>query len=267
MPKLSLSRAWEETTAILARDGRLFIPVALALFVLPGLILSVAMPASPQTGFPAAGPWIAVGIAAVLVSLVGQLSVIRLALEPHVSVGEGIMRGLKRVLAYIAAVIVWLVPILVVGSTLYALLGTDRANASVGAALALILLCLFYAFISVRLMLLSAVASAETIGPFAVLRRSWELTSGNWWRLFAFLLLFGIGALCLVWAVDVVAGLLVRLVAEDAGPRSLGGLLVEIVSQLVSASLSVVLFVMLARIYAQRSGTDAPPPSVPSSGI
>ena len=37
MSKLSLSRAWEETTSVLARDGRLFVAVALALFVLPAL--------------------------------------------------------------------------------------------------------------------------------------------------------------------------------------------------------------------------------------
>ncbi len=52
---------------------------------------------------------------------------------------------------------------------------------------------------------------------------------------------------------------------EDAGPRSLGGLLISIVSQLVSALLSVILFVMLARIYAQRVAGGAQP-SVPSSG-
>jgi len=78
--------------------------------------------------------------------------------------------------------------------------------------------------------------------------------------------LFGIGALCLLLAVESVAGVLLRMVVQDSGPRSLGGLLVAIVSQVISALLSVVFFVMLARIYAQLSGGAQAQPSVPSSG-
>ena len=165
---------------------------------------------------------------------------------------------------------------LIVGSALYTFLGpaVDPAGtaqlptgAAVGASVALILLTALGAFLAVRLMLSSAVASAEDSGPIAIVRRSWALSSGNWWRLFLFLLLFVVAALCLILAVDTVTGLLVRAFVEDAGPRSLGGLVISIVSQLVSAALSVIFFVMLARIYAQRAGSDAAQPSVPNSGI
>jgi len=267
MPKLSLSRAWEESTNVIARDGRLLLAVALALFVLPGLILDVSMPGAVAGALPPAGLWIPIAIVAVLVSLVGQLAVIRLAMEPHLSVGESIVHGLKRLLPYIVAVLVWIVPVLVVGSVLYNLAGVNSARPSLGAALGLLLLTAIGVFVGVKLMLSSAVASAENVGPFAIIARSWRLSAGNWWRLFVFLLLFGIGALCLLWAVDSVAGLLIRLIVEDAGPRSLGGLLISIVSQLISGLLSVVLFVMLARIYVQRSGSGAAEASVPRSGI
>jgi hypothetical protein len=266
MPKLSLSRAWEETTTVLARDGRLFLPVALALFVLPGLIVNVSMPEVAATQVLQSGPWMVVALVALLVSLVGQLATIRLAIEPHVSVGEAIAHGARRLLPYVSASLLWLVPLLLVGSALYAFLGANEAHPSVAASLALIVLCIFLAFVAVRLILSSAVASAEPVGPLMILRRSWDLSRGNWWRLFAFLLLFGIGALCLIYAVDSVAGLIVRIVTEDAGPRSLGGLIVSIVSQLVSALLSVVLFVMLARLYVQRTGGGSAQASVPSSG-
>jgi hypothetical protein len=266
MSKLSLSRAWEETMAVLARDGRLFLAVALALFVLPGLILNASMPTAEVGQFPPGGAWVAVAFLALLVSLVGQLAVIRLAMEPHVAVGEAIAHGLRRLVPYIAAMLMWLVPILVVGSALYAFLEANQANPSIAVSLGLILLCVLFAFVAVKLMLASAVASAEAAGPIEILKRSWELSNGNWWRLFAFLLLFGVGALCLLLAVQSVAGLIVRLFVEDAGPRSLGGLLISIVSQLMSGLLSVMLFVMLARIYVQRSGGDAVQPSVPRSG-
>lgn len=265
MSKLSLSRAWEETTAVLARDGRLFLAVALALFVLPGLILNVTVPVAHAGEFPPAGSWMAVALVALLISLVGQMAVIRLAIG-HVAVGEAIMHGVRRVPFYIAATLLWLVPILLIGSALYAYLLANQSKPSIAASLALILLCALFAFVAVRLMLSSAVASAENIGPIAILRRSWELSKGNWWRLFVFLLLFGIGALALLWAVDSVAGLVIRVIVEDAGPRSLGGLLISIVSQLLSGLLSVVLFVMLARIYVQRAEGGPVESSVPRSG-
>ena len=263
--KLSLSRAWEETTGVLARDGRLFIAVALALFVLPGLIVNVSMPDMVPGQLPPGGPWVAVGVIALLVSLVGQLATIRLAMEPHVAVGEAIMHGLRRLLPYVAAMLLWLVPLLLVGSVLYAVLEMNAAHPPIAVSLALIVLCIVLGFVAVRMILASAVASAEDDGPLKILRRSWELSKGNWWRLFGFLLLFGVGALCLIYAVDSVVGLIVRMTLEDTGPRSIGGLLISIVSQLVSALLSVVLFVMIARIYAQRHAGGAQA-SVPSSG-
>lgn len=266
MPKLSLSRAWEETRSVLTRDGRLFLAVALALFVLPGLILNVSMPDGAPASLPGAGIWVAVGLAALIVSLVGQLAVIRLAMEPHVAVGEAIVHGLRRLVPYVLCVLIWVVPILLVGSVLYNLVGADEAHPPVAAALGLIVLSIIGIYLGVRMMMSSAIASAEPIGPIAILRRSWALSHGNWWRLFLFLLLFFIAALCLILAVDSVAGLLVRLFAADAGPRSVGGLVVSIVSQLVSALLSVFLFVMLARIYVQLSGTDAATLTVPRSG-
>jgi hypothetical protein len=267
MSKLSLSRAWEETLSVLARDGRLFLAVALALFVLPGLVLNVSMPPLEPNQLPHVGLWMIVAVIAVLLSLVGQLAVIRLAMEPHVAVGEAITHALARLLPYIAAMLIWTVPVLLIGSGLYGFLAANPAHPSVTAALALIILCFVGAFIAVRLMLSSAVASAENVGPIGILRRSWVLSSHNWWRLFVFLVLFAIGALCLLWAIDSVFGLLVRMIVEDAGPRSIGGLIISIISQLVSALLSVTFFVMLARIYVQRSESSGDQGTVPSSGI
>jgi hypothetical protein len=267
MSKLSLSRAWEETTAVLARDGRLFVAIGLALFVLPGLIVGVTMPQARTGELPAPGVWLAVALIAIVVWLIGQLAVIWLAIRPQVAVGEAIIHGAKRLASYVAAVLVWLLPILVVGSVLSAFLRMNASHPPLIAALALIALTIFGAFLAVRLVLSSAVASAENLGPIAILRRSWELSRGNWWRLFVFVLLFWIGALCLVWAVGSVAGVLVRMAFADIGPLSVGGLLIGIVSQLLSSALSIVFFVMLARLYVQRTGPDSVQASVPRSGI
>lgn len=264
MPKLSLSQAWDETKAVLARDGRLFLAVALALFVLPGLILNVSMPEARTGEFPPPGPWMIVGFLALLVWLVGQLAVIRLAMGPHVSVGEAIVHALKRLGPYILAGLLWLIPILIVGSLLSAIIESHWTHPSVAASIGLIALVAVGIFLAVRFILSSPVATAEGIGPIAILQRSWALSSGNWWRLFAFMILFWIGALCLLWAIEIVVGLGVKTMSGDTGPLSLGGLLIAVVSQLVSAFISVNFFVFLARIYTQRAAAQS---GVPKSGI
>jgi len=119
-------------------------------------------------------------------------------------------------------------------------------------------------YLAVRFLMMSAVASAEGSGSLAILRRSWDISGGNWWRLFGFLLTFAIGAIVLLWAVGAVTGLLAQLAFGSIARMTAGGLIVIIVSQLISALVSLTFFVMLARLYTQRgAGAQA---SVPSSG-
>ena len=267
MRKLSISQAWDESRAVLARDGKLIATVALALFVLPGIVLNLVMPRTPTPEMPRPNAWMLVALIPILISLVGQLSVVRLAMGPHVSVGEAIVHGARRLPSYLGAVLAWTIPFMFVGSVLYALVARDPQHPSLGAAIGLLVLTALGVFIAVRLILMSPVASAERAGPIAIMRRSWALSRGNWWRLFGFLVMFLIGALVLLFAVQSVTALIVRVVFHDISPLSVGGLLVSIVSQLVSGAVSVFLFVMLARIYVQLTNQAHVEATVPSTGI
>ncbi|HEX6605040.1 MAG TPA: hypothetical protein VF027_09205 [Sphingomicrobium sp.] len=264
MAKLSISRAWDETKAILARDGRLVVAVALALFVLPGVVLNVTTPQAPAGELPRAGPWIAVAIVALVASVTGQLAVIRLAMGPHVSVAEAIRHGALRALPYLGAMLIWAAPVILIGGFLAGLISLNPERPPPAAALGLLVLMGVAMFLAVRFMMSSPVASAEHAGPVTILSRSWKLTAGNWWRLFGFLLLFGIGALALLFAVAAVVGVIAKVLLGGIGPMTLGGLLVAIVGQLLNAAMWVVFFVMLARLYLQLAGRDSV--SVPSSG-
>lgn len=266
MTKVSISRAWDETKEVLAKDGRLLLPVALALFVLPGILFDLVVPEASPGKLPPAGPWIAVAAITVLVSLIGQLAVIRLAMGPHLTVGESIAHGARRLLVYVAAVLIWMLPFLIVAGFLFNQVSQTPESPPPAAALALFALTIIMLFIAVRFMLTSSIASAEGIGPVAILRRSWNLTRGNWWRLFGFFVMFMIGAIVLFWATEAVFGLLVNLAFGNSESGSLGWFLSRLVSQILSALLSVVFFVMLARIYVQRTSAGEAQASVPSSG-
>jgi uncharacterized membrane protein YjgN (DUF898 family) len=121
-------------------------------------------------------------------------------------------------------------------------------------------------FFAIRMMMTSAVASAESANPLAIIKRSWDLTRGNWLRLFGFFLLFLVAALVVVSAVGAVIGVVSELLLGGAEPMTVGALIVALVTQLVSAAVSVLLMLMIARIYVQLAGDRSAEAGVPTSG-
>jgi len=113
MSSLSISAAWEESKAILGRDGQLYLSVALALIALPTTINTLVNPGGMTNSTPG---WAALlGLVASLIGVAGQLALIRLALGPSVTVGGAIVHGLRRLPVYIASVLIIILCFLIVG--------------------------------------------------------------------------------------------------------------------------------------------------------
>ncbi len=265
MAKLSISKAWDESKAVIVRDGGLLATIALALFVLPGVISDIATPAAPAGELPKLGLWTVLTVIALLVALVGQLAVIRLTIGSGLTVGEAIRHGATRAPAYLAATLIWVLPVLAVAVLLAAKVVGPPQNASPVAALALVLLCGVMLWFAIRMLMTSPVASAEAVGPVEILRRSWQLTQGHWLRLFGFFVAILIAAVVSITAVTAIGGILAKIVFGGVDPLTVGALFVALLVQIVSAAVSVILMVMVARIYVQLSGEGAAV-KVPTSG-
>src|SRR5437868_5940067 len=168
MRRLSISKAWEETRAIVARDGRLFVSVALALIALPETISGLIAPESilNQQQTPA---WVTIVVVLLsIVSLGGQLALIRLALGPSTSVGDALAHGLRRLPAYVLAA-------LLVGCALFLAAipfavvlvasGISMQAKTLPATPAVVIAALVYLalliFVFVRMIMATPVASAE----------------------------------------------------------------------------------------------------------
>jgi hypothetical protein len=258
MTKVSISQAWDETRAVLAHDGKLISSVALALLVLPGLVLNVLLPHGVTIGAGTQAVWVVLGVAVLIVTFIGQLSVLRLAMGPHISVGEAIRHAAARALPFFGAFLLWVVPVLVLGSVPYQMIRSHPTDASTAAGIGLLALMVVAMFLAIRLLLIGPVASAEHGNPLTIIRRSWDLTAGNWWRLFGFVLIFAVGAIVLIMAVSSGLGLLARLTIGQVTPLSIAGLLMALIAQVLTAAVYVVLFVMQARIYLQLAGNREP---------
>jgi hypothetical protein len=271
MRGLSISTAWEETRAILAHDGRLIGSVALALVALPSAVTGLIDPG----GLGGSGPlWVDfIAIIASIAALAGQLALIRLALGPSVTVGGAIAHGLRRLPVYLLSAIVLVValfilaiPFALVLSALGVPLDAKTMPATPSVTLALLLFVALVFMVAVRMLMTAPVASAEAAGPIEIIKRSWALTSGHWWQLFGFLILFFIGAIVVLIAVAAASGVVAGLAFGPIEPMSASALLVALVQAITNAAVNALFAVMLARIYVQLTGGGEAQVSVPSSG-
>src|SRR5205809_4335301 len=176
MSSLSISTAWEETQAILARDGQLFFSVAMALVVLPQVVLAVV--GSPMAQ-DASALSRAVYVAVILLGLVAQVALNRLAIGPAVTVRESISQGLVALIPLVLVLALVLVAIAVAAGVISIALGAAgvpivRTAGQPTPALILVLLALT-ALVFAMMQLLFPVAAVETRNPIHMLPRVWHL--------------------------------------------------------------------------------------------
>jgi hypothetical protein len=262
MRALSISAAWDEARVILARDGRLLTTVALALIALPTAVSALL---NPSGSYGVSTPLWLDGMAVVvyLVALAGQLSLIRLATGPSVTVGGAIAHGVRRLPIYLAGlllVVLGLTILLVVIGVILTALGVNlqgqtAAQMNPSALVGVLFFFVVFIFLFVRLVVSAPVASAEAVGPIGLLKRSWRLTDGHWWRLFGFLAAFFLGSAILALAVSSAVGIVLQLMFGSIQPLSPGALILALIQALLSAAVSTLFAVMIARIYLQLTGS------------
>jgi hypothetical protein len=261
MANLSITGAWNETAAFMKRESRLVLPVALLLVALPGALLQIVMPQPVAGEPPELGLWLLLVPVVAVASMVGTLAISYLALRPGTSVGEALQVGLRRFLTLFLATLlvacgfaVLLIPLVVIASGGALLGGGEPAALLTATLLALLIFAIAAVGIWVRLMLMTPIAAVEKAGPIDLIRRSWALTAGHFWKLLGLVLLLLVAALVLMMVVAMVAGIFLFALAGPPDPQSLSMILITIVSSLFQAVLGAIFAVLVARIYAQLSG-------------
>jgi len=268
MPKLSLSKAWEETVRVLSRDGRLFLAVALALVVLPQTVVGLIAPMSGSE--PSALSYILLAVLLVL-GIIAQLALIRLAIGPSTTVGSAIGRAILRTpvwigaaALFVACLFIILIPLVLVLSALGVTVASGPAHEASASVVALILLV---AILSYGVFQLAApVAVAEDGGSIHLITRSWHLSRGAYWRLLAFVLLVFFGLILVALAGQFGLGSLIQMAFGPPDALSLSALVISLIVSIVQAVFTVIFAVMLARIYVQIAASGEGQASVPKSG-
>lgn len=256
MTKLSIGRAWSETVGAVKRDGRLIVPVALAFAVIPATLFALALPPVPAGQIREPGIWMVLYPLLLLAALIGQMVIMRLAIGPAASVGEAIRHALRRAPSVIGAALIFGIPAAAILIPIAMPVMANPTSPPAAASLLLMVASIALLCLWVRLMLMTASGVAETIGPVAIVKRSWALTRGNFWRLLAMAVLFGIVAWIAIIAVQSVTGSALIIALGQPEPWSVSALLIALIAAIAQAVASVLFAVLLARIYVQLAGAD-----------
>ena len=137
-------------------------------------------------------------------------------------------------------------------------------NLSPAVALVLLLLLLLGIFVLIRLLFLTPLAADADLGPVALLKGAWRLSSGRFPKLFLLVLLLMLVALLLVGALGGALSAVVILALGKIAAGSVSALLVALIQQGLTALVSVLFVVVVCRLYAQAKGPAQV--SVPHAG-
>lgn len=262
MANLSITEAWNETADFVRREARLLFPVAFLLVALPGAVLQLFMPQPPAPGeLPDAGLWLVFLPLAAMLAMIGTIALNYLALRPGASVGEALQVGARRFIFLFAAsllvalaAIVLAIPLIVVAGGLAFAAGPAAAGSAALASLLLVAMIVAMLAIWARLLLMTPVAAVEEAGPIRIIRRSWDLTRGHFWRLLAFALLVLVAAGVAMGVVSLLVGIVVTLLAGPPEPLTLSAILMALVAALLQALFTMIFATLIARIYTQLAG-------------
>lgn len=262
MARLSITTAWNETADFLKLHFGALFTIALAFVAVPNIAMQALGPSAAAPGEPPQpGLWLLLIPVVLVLNFAASLAMSSLALRRQNVVGEAIVHGFRRVLPMLGAVAILALGLSVVFIPLVMLTGISpadltRPNPAIAGKLLLVMLLFLVVglFFAVRLLLMTPVAASEPAGSLAIIRRSWELTAGHFWKLLGFVGLMLIVLLVVMMVVTLIVGLLIGAISGPPLPGTTGGFVLALISSLVNAGVVVVTTTFIARIYVQLSG-------------
>ncbi len=258
---ISMNQVWDDSVAFVRREAGLLVPLVLATVYLGDVLASVAG-AMAEPG-KSDGLVVLLIVAAGLLSVVGQLSIISLVLRPGQSVGEALRHGLSRLfkVLLIAIVIGFVASALsmpFVGAALSNGAKLDNPETFQQLPRWVWLLAfgtvILVSWLFVRFAFTSALIVDRNPSVVESLKTGFSLTNGIVARLFLAVLLYGIVLRIVSSAIQFVAGSFFALVEAGLGWSFVGAVMTALITGLVTAAMSLMATVFLTNLYRRVSG-------------
>jgi hypothetical protein len=267
---LSIEQAFASVQRTAAREWRLLLPVALAFFALPPLLFDLLVPAGEQQavmqamrgGDPRAlnafaSRMLPLGLLIAVTSMIGSLALTALTLIPRISVAEALARAGRRLWVEVAAVLLLFAGFLLaamVAALLFAFGG--MASPAHYTLLSGLLLGLFLV-VGVRMSVRHGVIVQRQVRPVSAIRESLVLTQGSFWRLLLGFMIYFVGGIVVLFALNMALGTVLLLGGRLMGAAELGITLTLVVSRLLTALFLGGLTLLNAAFYRQLDGASS----------
>lgn len=258
--KFDMTAAWQDAMAMIAANREVLAVVAGIFFLLPSVVMAMAMPGTEQVVATDAeqaeaqlmsiyGEWWWLIALALIVQMIGTLAVLAL-LRDHSrpTVGEAIKTGLIGLLPYVAASLILGLALAVVLGLVFAVAMAVGGEGLLAAAALIALPVLLY--VMIRFLLAGPVVAIEKVlNPVTVITRSWRLTKGNSVRLAMFYALLIVCYAVISAVAAMIAGAFALVLGDSAGV-----LVGAILTGLVGAIATLIMVVVMAAVHRQLAG-------------
>lgn len=251
----SIAEIWEESRQFLVRESGLVLPVGFASFGSATLLIAlVAPPRDPAAGL-ALAPWMWWFVPAMLLAVIGSLTLSAMALGTRMSVEEGFrqaFRLLPRAIGLLLCVGVIFVGLAMVAGLLAGLLALlSGIGAQPTAMLATLAMLPLGVWFSARLMVIWPATVCANGGVPETLRHAFAVTQGHVALLIGLILVNLLLFMLLATVIEITGGSLLLLLARLVGMPQLGSLLVSILVAAFNAAYATAWAVFIARLYAR----------------
>lgn len=252
MKRLSITRAWEEAARFVRDNAGIVYTISFAMLVLPLLLLQASVPRVQPGQQPPAGPWLFWLIPMFVLAIVGTSAICLLGTERISLVRAALGQAARRFPAALGALLLLFLLFVLLTIPLLALVPVQPDAPASMVRFLFVQLVLALA-IAARFFVLAPVSSIEPNGPVAALRRSFRLTSGNFWRLFGFLFVAVMLFLVISSAVTLALGSVILLLVGPPQPGSFSSFLLTLLNGVLLTVFLAYFTAMVARIYVQLS--------------
>jgi len=266
---LSIEDAFSWTQRFAAREWRLLLPVALAFLAFPPLMMDLLVPQSvwqslatavqsqnPQAATGAMQIVLPIMAAILLIASFGGLAISAMALLPGVSVNEALMLALRRLPTMLGAVLLVAAGQLLVAMILTVIFGVAHLAGPGGQSLMVGVVMGVTLFVTIRLIALSPMVVTRRSSAISAIRESWHISQGAFWRILGAVLVYGLGAMVVMLALNYAVGIMLALAAHAVGLDELGRDLIAVFDRCIGALLALGFHLLIAAIFRQLN--DAP---------
>ncbi len=240
--KFDLSAAWNDSLHLLRQNSQLLVPLVGIFLFLPALAFALSLPAMAEPPATATSQQVLALMMSYfrdlapyfflmgLISLFGNLTILRLFLgDRQSSVGDALKTALVLFLPAIVA----------------------QLLSSVTVGIGFMLFIIPGLYLLGRLSVTIAVIAGERqANPITALKRSWEITRDNGWRIVMFIVVIAIVG----WLIQAILSGITGLVAALATTPDVALVIVGTLDSLLGALLSAIMICVTAAIYRQLAG-------------